>query len=148
MVTILPVDDDMKKNYLRTAAVRQARSRTNRKVRSAGGSVQPLLPPVRRLAEYGAFLKDVDSTVIPSHRGHKQGVPVIICYYSARDQNPSCVLGLDSYFTTDSRGKKHRVDWSYNDYREAITHDLRSITTTTATTKVTSALQDSAGRAS
>ena len=149
VATIFPVDDDMKKNYLRTTAVRQARSRSNRKIRVAagGGAVLPL-PPVRRLAHYGAFLKEVGSTVIPSHWGHKTlpdgtRVPVIVCYYSPRDPNPSCVLGLDSYFTTDSRDRKHPVGWSYNDYREAIANDLRANYIGT-----TDAIQDSAGRAS
>ena len=106
------------------------------------------MPSVRRLAYYGAFLRDVGSTVIPSHWGTKTlpdstRVPVIVCYYGARDPNPSCILGLDSYFTTDSRENKYPVGWSYNDFREAITHDLRADYIGT-----TDAIQDSTGRAS
>ena len=122
--TIFPMNDKIKL-LLKTDKIRQGRSRANRKVLHMPPGVSD-----KNLAAYGEFLNKTDSTVKLSRWAYRRTggdkvEPIIICYYSSRDPNPSCVLGLDSYFTTDSRGKKHSVGWSFNDFMEATKNDFR-----------------------
>jgi hypothetical protein len=117
--TVFPMNDELKK-ALSTATARKARSRA--KTPTGHRAV----PQPMELRAYGRFLRRVGSTVRPSHWGYKDGsTPVLICYYGPRDRNPSCVLGLDSYFVTDSRGRKHPVVYSYQDYQQARRNDFR-----------------------
>jgi len=118
--TMFPMNDAIKK-LLQTDAVRKARSRAKAK-----GKLHSIADE-KKLRRYGRNLKKVGSTVRPSHWGTKDGgkTPVMICYYGPRDRNPSCVLGLDGYFVTDSRGKKHYVGWSFNDWQQATRNDFR-----------------------
>lgn len=114
--TAFPMDDGLKSAMSSSSVVRKARSRAGPRIPTTDAD----------LRGYADFLKAVGSTVIPSHWGrYASGRRVIICYYSKRDFNPSCVLGLDSHFTTDSRGHQYQVGRSYQDYTQARDHDYR-----------------------
>jgi hypothetical protein len=120
--TIFPMSAALKKSIAIPAASK-ARSRARKKVGPYGR------PRKKWLSRYAEFLAAVKSTVRPSHWGYRgeNREPVMICYYGPRDKNPSCVLARDSYFVTDSRGKKHPVVYTYKDFRQARRNDLRSV---------------------
>jgi len=121
LATMFPMDDALKK-AISTPTARKGRSRSKKK--NGGPYGHPRKVELRR---YAKFLALVGSAVRPSHWGYRgeNREPVLICYYGPRDKNPSCVLACDSYFVTDSRGRKHPVVYSYNDFREARRNDLR-----------------------
>lgn len=123
--TVFPMNNKIKE-AIKTSTVNKAKSRA----RSKGATLVP--PTDKELLLYGEFIKSHGSTVIPSHWGYKTNengnkVPVVICYYSKKDPNPSCVLGVADYFTTDSRGNKHHVGFSFNDHKGASHNDLRGV---------------------
>lgn len=120
--TIFPLDAEIKR-ALSSDAARKSRSRAKRVPVVLDDDLKP----------YADFLRSTGSTVIPSHWGKRaSGEPVIIAYYSPKDPNPGCVLGLHDYFTTDSRGTRYGVGWSYADFKQALEHDFRGDVATVA----------------
>lgn len=123
VANLFPMNDQLQE-AMKTDAVRKGRSRAKDR---GGGFV---LPTHSELLDYSQFIAGHGSTVVPSHWGYRVGEDgskeaVIICFYGPKDRNPSCVLATDSRFTTDTRGDKYPVGWSYQDYEEATQNDFR-----------------------